>query len=71
MDPKKRLGYKNINEIKKHPFFKDIDWEHLMESEPPFKPVGRDQDTIYFPNATDKDEDLKIIINDPRHVNEK
>jgi serine/threonine protein kinase len=65
-DPQKRLGYKNINEIKKHPFFAEIDWDHIMEEEAPFKPVGRDQDANYFPNATDKDEELKVIINDQK-----
>jgi len=36
-DPKKRP---KIDQIKKHPFFKSIDWENLMrlEPEPPFKP---------------------------------
>ena len=42
IDPVKRLGVKSINEIKKHAFFKDIDWSNLMDSEPPFKPTGRD-----------------------------
>jgi len=36
--PKKRLGYKGAEEVKKHPFFKDIDWEALLNREipPPF-----------------------------------
>lgn len=40
-DPKKRIGSKNAEEIKKHPFFKSIDWEKLLrrEIEPPFKPI--------------------------------
>ena len=39
--PNKRLGYKNgINELKKHIWFKDIDWEKLekKEVEAPFLP---------------------------------
>jgi len=43
-DVEKRLG----SEVKKHPFFKDIDWEKLekREMEPPFKPkVKSDTDT--------------------------
>ena len=39
--PNKRLGYKNgINELKKHIWFKDIDWEKLekKEIEAPFLP---------------------------------
>ncbi|CDW79969.1 kinase superfamily protein isoform 1 [Stylonychia lemnae] len=70
-DPANRLGAKGINEIKHHPLFSDIDWENLMDSEPPFKPVGRDQDATYFPNATDKDEELKVILNDQPHIHEK
>jgi hypothetical protein len=42
-----------------------------MEQEAPFKPVGRDVDANYFPNANDKDEDLKIIINDQRQQDQK
>jgi len=36
--PKKRLGYKGAEEVKKHPFFKNIDWEALLNKEipPPF-----------------------------------
>jgi hypothetical protein len=26
VDPEKRVGYNNFNEIKLHEFFKDIDW---------------------------------------------
>lgn len=41
-DPKKRLGYKDINDIKNHPWLFDIDWDHIMDAEPPFRPLGRD-----------------------------
>jgi len=40
-DPKKRLGAANdFDEIKKHPWFNDLDWDKLYkkEIEPPFKP---------------------------------
>ena len=30
-DPKKRLGANGLEEIKKHPFFAGIDWDHLNE----------------------------------------
>lgn len=53
MDPKKRLGSKGIQEIKKHPFFAEVDWAHLMETEAPFVPGGKENDTTFFPNATD------------------
>ena len=38
--PSKRLGYKNIEEIKKHPWMKDIDWDLLAKKKlkSPFLP---------------------------------
>ena len=38
--PRKRLGYNGIDEIKKHPWMKDIDWELLFQKklEAPFIP---------------------------------
>jgi hypothetical protein len=48
-DPSKRLGSgSDAVEIKKHPFFKDIDWEKLYQKkiDPPFKPnIGKDGTT--------------------------
>jgi len=39
-DVEKRLGTHNSQDVKKHQFFKDIDWEKLekKELEPPYKP---------------------------------
>ncbi len=42
-----------------------------MDQEAPFKPIGKDENTTYFPNANDKDEDLKIIINDQKDKPQK
>lgn len=38
-DPKERIGYENIEEIKNHSWFKDVDWEKViaLELEPPLK----------------------------------
>lgn len=38
-DPNKRIG--NSEEIKKHPWFKTIDWKLLIDKKitPPFKPI--------------------------------
>ena len=48
-DPNKRLGYNGSEEIKKHPFFKDFDWENIRELKAPFIPeIKNDYDTSYF-----------------------
>ena len=51
-DVNKRLGYKGADEIKRHPFFKGIDWENIKETmTPPFVPeLISDYDTRYFEN---------------------
>ena len=38
IDVDKRLGYNGSEEIKRHPFFKKINWETLLNSIPPFIP---------------------------------
>ena len=63
-DPLKRLGSNGINEVKQHPFFAKTNWDTLMEEPAPFIPIGRDVDTVYFPKANDKDDDLRHIIDD-------
>jgi hypothetical protein len=37
-DPDKRLGMNGAEEIKKHPFFKKIDWNNISKTKPPFIP---------------------------------
>ncbi|XP_013390456.1 serine/threonine-protein kinase greatwall-like [Lingula anatina] len=45
-DPDKRP---KANEVKEHPLFAGIDWENLLQQEPPFVPAPDDeQDTTYF-----------------------
>lgn len=34
-----RLGHKGIDEIKQHPFFKDIDWVNIRNLEAPMIPI--------------------------------
>lgn len=47
-DPKKRLGYNGVNDIKTHAFFNDIDWTKLNSKGyiPPYKPRVRDSTDI-------------------------
>ena len=66
-EPSKRLGSGGIQEVKDHAFFSGLNWNTIMTEEAPFKPIGRDIDTIYFPKANDKDDDLRHIINDQMH----
>jgi serine/threonine kinase 38 len=48
-DSSDRLGLRGVEEIKLHPFFKDIDWERLRESEVPYIPdVSHETDTRHF-----------------------
>lgn len=46
-DPTKRLGYNGFDEIKNHPWFKDINWEALYKKEviPPFRPNVKDEES--------------------------
>ena len=45
-DPKKRIGYKDINELKDHPWFNGFNWESLekRQIESPFKLIENDFD---------------------------
>ena len=44
-----RLGKNGAEEIKKHPFFKDVDWENIRNTKAPFIPkLKNDYDTKYF-----------------------
>jgi len=63
-DPKKRLGSGGVDEIKNHPFFKNVDWDNWKEMDTPFIPVGKDIDTIYFPKANAQDKEIDDITED-------
>ena len=48
-EPKKRLGYNGIEEIKNKPFFKNFDWDKIRTMTPPFIPkLDSPEDTKYF-----------------------
>ncbi|QEU59191.1 Rim15 [Kluyveromyces lactis] len=49
LDPNKRLGANGSQEIKQHPYFKDVDWDHVYDEQPSFVPrVEHPEDTEYF-----------------------
>ena len=51
IEPNMRLGYNDINDIGKHQFFKDVDFDKVLnkEVEPPFVPDVKDEyDLKYF-----------------------
>mmetsp|Transcript_1011 Transcript_1011/g.1151 ORF Transcript_1011/g.1151 Transcript_1011/m.1151 type:complete len:568 (+) Transcript_1011:246-1949(+) len=53
-DPDARLG-KDVNNLKKHPFFKGLDWNNLFEHTPPFVPnLEGDTDTSYFEDRVER-----------------
>ena len=44
-----RLGKNGVEEIKAHPFFKNIDWDNIRNTKAPFVPeLKNDYDTKYF-----------------------
>ena len=44
-----RLGKNGVEEIKAHPFFKNVDWENIRNTKAPFIPeLENDYDTKYF-----------------------
>ena len=62
----KRLGYKNINDLKCHPWLKLLNWKniYLMKEKAPFVPPRRvirsEENANLKPNDEKKDEILKI-----------
>jgi len=43
-DSNERLGKNGVEEIKKHPFFKGIDWNNLRSMKAPYQPVVKSED---------------------------
>lgn len=41
-DPQHRLG-RDLNQMKTHPFFKEVDWKNLLSMTPPFVPKSADE----------------------------
>ena len=50
-DPDKRLGSNGVEEIKRHPFFRGIDWQNLRKQKAPLIPKLKGKtDTSNFEN---------------------
>lgn len=48
-DVDKRLGYNGSEDIKKHPFFRGINWDNILKSQPPFIPnVNFSNNFLFF-----------------------
>ena len=63
-DVEHRLGYHGADEIKKHPYFKGINWDRIKETlKPPFIPkLKNEYDTKYF-DVFEEDEPFYPIEN--------
>ena len=67
-DPEKRLGRNGSDEVKKHSFFKNVDWKHIKETLiPPFIPqLKGPYDTTYF-DEYEETEPFYPINNDEKN----
>ncbi|XP_048766902.2 serine/threonine-protein kinase LATS1-like isoform X1 [Ostrea edulis] len=65
----KRLGRNGATEIKRHPYFKNINFEGLRKSQPPWKPkIKHAMDTSYFDEIDGKfDDDSEEEMQKPDH----
>ena len=51
-----RLGINGVDEIKKHPFFKSIDWDNIRNVKAPFIPdIENDWDNKYFDKFSEEE----------------
>ena len=51
-----RLGVNGVDEIKKHPFFRGVDWDNIRNTKAPFIPdIKNDWDNKYFDHFPEKE----------------
>lgn len=66
-DPRKRLGYNGVSEIKNHPFFDDVDWNKLNSKGyiPPYKPPVKDNsDTSNISSEFTNEKPMDSVVDD-------
>ena len=66
-DPSRRLGRNGAQEIKDHPFFRQLSWRRLMMKGyiPPFKPpVSSAMDTSNFDQEFTKDQPIDSVVDE-------
>ncbi|KAL9644073.1 hypothetical protein ABK040_005540 [Willaertia magna] len=68
-DAEDRIGLNGVEEIKQHPFFKGIPWDHLRKTQAPFVPeLTSETDTSYFDDL--EETDMYKTLKDPiKHRN--
>lgn len=65
-DRTSRLGHNGVEEIKRHPFFRGINWDTIRSEKPLFIPIIKpDNPTYYFPE--EKSFSLEEFINDQKN----
>ena len=67
LDPEKRLGSKNVDEIKNHVFFHGLDWNNIINSEPPIIPeiiheIIQEEEKKNRDEIAEKDPFLKQVV---------
>ena len=51
-----RLGRNGVDEIKRHPFFRNVDWDNIRKAKAPFVPqLTNDVDNRYFDNFDEEE----------------
>lgn len=66
-DPSRRLGVNGTDEIRNHPFFKDISWKKLLLKGyiPPYKPIVKSEiDTANFDQEFTKEKPIDSVVDE-------
>lgn len=67
------LRYKTLEEVQKHPWFDEVEWDKLREIESPFVPeIYNETDTRYFDDFSSEEDMAKYqeVRDKQKHVDE-